>query len=243
MIDSDFQELGTYIFLKEKVLQLMERLDPGRRVYKVFDRTSEQACPVHLLQLFNDDEENRRRLDMLAAWPSSTMPKILDCEHRRGKIYVLLSWSMGPSLRNYLNAIRCGHMPPLRLRRQLSMIRRVARTVGYLSTTAEVLHGNLKPRTLQIDHEAGRIRFTDYGVQCIIDGQQERGDCPYSAPEGRFDHSAPRTIENFRHSDQFSLSAILYEVLTGQTPPMDPNALVPPSRFSRNGTSESSTRN
>jgi serine/threonine protein kinase len=89
-----------------------------------------------------------------------------------------------------------------------------------------VIHCDLKPQNVLLEHRTGRVVLTDFGVARTVarhSGTSERdlwGTPEYMAPEQL------TTGEADPRSDVYSLGCVLYEVLTGQPPYVEKSALL-----------------
>jgi eukaryotic-like serine/threonine-protein kinase len=108
---------------------------------------------------------------------------------------------------------------PLRPRRAAEFVRTIAETMQFAHDSG-VVHRDLKPANVLLDKRQ-RPLITDFGLAKHVSGQSQRtiagsivGTPSYMPPEqaaGKIDEIGP-------WSDQYSLGAILYELLTGRPP-------------------------
>lgn len=139
--------------------------------------------------------------------------RVRDVGECEGLHYLTMDLVEGPSLATRL---RNG---PLDVEEAALLMASVARAVHHLHTRG-VVHRDLKPSNVLFD-ETGQARISDFGLAKVVTPDAERtlsgtiiGTPDYMSPEQASGHSS----ETSPRSDIFSLGAILYETLTGQTP-------------------------
>ena len=129
--------------------------------------------------------------------------------------YLVLSY-LPYSLDDYLGgegASRLGHLDPYRVMRELTQALSYAHSMG-------VVHRDIKPSNILLD-EDGRPSFTDFGISKLLSdltvGETLAGywSGGYAAPEQR------RAEVAGTWSDVYSLGAVFFHLLTGETPPPD----------------------
>jgi serine/threonine protein kinase len=122
----------------------------------------------------------------------------------------------------------CGRVPHLLpIEQSARWVRELAGALAYAHAQG-VVHRDIKPHNVMIDGE-GRPQIMDFGLAKRVDQDSKMtsegallGTPAYMPPE-----QARGDIENVGpHSDQYSLGAVLYELLTGQRPFDGPPAIV-----------------
>ena len=117
---------------------------------------------------------------------------------------------------------------PLDCRRAAEMVRQLAEALAYAHARG-VIHRDVKPANVLLD-EQGEAHLTDFGLAHRADEGAEAltregavlGTPAYMAPE----QAAGQHGEPLPASDQYSLGAVLYELLTGEAPFSGPPAIV-----------------
>ena len=86
---------------------------------------------------------------------------------------------------------------------------------GFRDASIRMLHRDIKPDNILIDHETGIARLSDFGISRVIDRSSAQvsgaGSYPYMDPECF--HSRA-TVQ----SDFYSLGVVIYEMVTGELP-------------------------
>jgi serine/threonine protein kinase len=125
----------------------------------------------------------------------------------RGQPYVAMKL-LGPSLDS---------LGRLSTDEALRIVIEVARAVDYLHQHAHV-HCDLKPSNVLLDGDQPLI--TDFGLSRFLDPDPQAASMDPRGLEGTIPYMSPEQIqgEPRKASDIYSLGAILFELLTGQTP-------------------------
>jgi serine/threonine protein kinase len=172
----------------------------------------------------------------------------IHCWDERPKSFVVVhDWIPGNDLDEYLQQVRAKTLPPISPREAVRFVRGMAHGLGWLHEHARIVHGDLKPENLVLNSNADRMIAVDFGSAWPLERTTKRElgdgvDSRYAAPELQ---GATGVIDG--RVDQFSLSVILYEMLTGRLPyqwggkagrpqfaeTMLPN-YIPPSRIAPN---------
>src|SRR5579863_5675511 len=116
---------------------------------------------------------------------------------------------------------------PLEFRRAAELVRQLAEALAYAHGQG-IVHRDIKPANVLLD-EKGEAHLADFGLAHRADegGELTRegavmGTPAYMAPEQAEGHKG----EPLPASDQYSLGAVLYELLTGEAPFSGPPAIV-----------------
>lgn len=174
-------------------------------------------------QLANEEELRRFEIEAQAAarLQHPNIVAVHECGEIDGLQYFAMDFIFGENLSDRLNR------GPFPFEEAASMMVPVAEAVAYLHEH-NVLHRDLKPSNILIDEEE-QPHVTDFGLARISDDDgsvQTRtglilGTPSYMSPE----QAAGRHKLIDHRTDIYSLGAILYEMLTGQPPFKEDNAL------------------
>ena len=119
---------------------------------------------------------------------------------------------------DYLQNIREGRRPPVEPAQAVRLVNGLAHAVCHLQRHLQVAHGDIQPANVIVTSHPSRLQLIDFGSAWTIDRTTRRteGDghhrC-YAAPETQTGLT-PVTLAG----DQFSVSVMLYELLTLQLP-------------------------
>jgi serine/threonine protein kinase len=157
-------------------------------------------------------------LRVLSRLKSDAFPRVVEWQRRGENIDVVLTWIEGISLAEYLQNLSASRRPPVDPGQALRLIQGLANAVCQLHHHLQIAHGDIQPANVIITMQPSRLHLIDFGSAWTVDWTTRRveGDghhrC-YDAPELQND-STPVGFA----TDQFSVSVLLFELLTGQLP-------------------------
>ena len=174
---------------------------------------------------------------MIAAMEDSHIIRIHDVFEENGTAYYVMEYLPGGSLKD---SIPAGGFPESEA---LGYVRQIAYALRYIHEEKHVLHLDVKPSNVLV-RKNGEVVLIDFGISKHYD--DDGGEQTSSSPVGVSRGYAPLEQYNAGGVSQFSpatdiysLGAVLYALLTGQTPP-DANSVfnngLPelPAKVSRN---------
>jgi serine/threonine protein kinase len=198
---------------------LLERIgSPFRESYLAFDRLAGPGGSFFMVQSLPAGDAARQLLRVLSRLKSDNLPRAVEWQENRHQFDVALTWTEGISLADYLKNIREGRRPPVDPAQAVRLVNMLAHVVCHLQRHLQVAHGDIQPANVIVTSYPSRLQLIDFGSAWTIDRTTRRteGDghhrC-YSAPELQAG-ATPVTLAG----DQFSLSVLLYEMLTLQLP-------------------------
>ena len=186
-------------------------------VYRARDTVLERTVAIKILHdHFSGDpayvERFRREARALAQLNHPNIVTVIDRGEFEGRQFIVFEHVEGENLKELI--AREGQLP---VERALALVHQVARGLAFAHDHG-VVHRDVKPHNILID-EDGVAKVTDFGIARSVepsDGLTETGTLlgtsEYIAPEQA---SGARVDER---SDQYSLAAVLYELLTGAPP-------------------------
>jgi len=159
------------------------------------------------------------------------VPKVFDVGEKHGVFFIEMEYIAGEDLSTLL--ARTGTLPP---RDAASIAFEVASFLDVAHTTtggnegetpAALIHSDLKPSNIRIEHDTKAIKILDFGIAKAgwhTATTNHFGSVPYMSPErieGRID----------RHVDYWALGVVLYEMLAGRLPFSVPEGPSQPERL------------
>jgi serine/threonine protein kinase len=208
--------------LGRKTFQILERLSGGARErYRAFDRLAGphgDYRAIHVLRRSPETEQQLAVLQRLADLRNANVPFLVEYHVRGDKIYLVLAWTWGRSLADHWEQVRSGRETRFSAFHGCRLIRGLAHGLCQLHHRWNVNHGDLKPANLILSPGGRGLSTIDFGSAWLVERASQRtaGDGVsgvYTAPEILEQGAVP----DFR-SDQFSVSVVWYELLTGQIP-------------------------
>jgi serine/threonine-protein kinase len=209
-MDTAVKQCGPY-----KVGTLLGRGGMGTvRLAERVDGESTQQVAVKLLRPGSDDPQNRRRFlaerQILATLSHPNIARLLDAGHGDdGQPYLVMEFIDGKPI----DVFACG----LDLRDKIVLFLKVCGAVAYLHRNL-VVHRDLKPANILVTPD-GEPKLLDFGIAKMLDMSLDSAIThmrmltpDYASPEqvsGR-----PMTTA----TDIYSLGAVLYKLLTGESP-------------------------
>jgi eukaryotic-like serine/threonine-protein kinase len=186
-------------------------------VYKARDTVLERMVAIKILHdHFSDDPEYverfRREARALAQLNHPNIVTVIDRGEFEGRQFIVFEHVDGETLKQLVD--REGRQP---VDEALALVHQVARGLAFAHEHG-IVHRDVKPHNILID-EDGVAKVTDFGIARSLepaDGLTETGTLlgtsEYIAPEQASGHPVDE------RSDQYSLGAVLYELLTGEPP-------------------------
>jgi Tol biopolymer transport system component/serine/threonine protein kinase len=182
-------------------------------VYLAFDQTLQIRVAVKENMNPNPESERqfRREATLLASLRHPNLPRVTDHFILEGRQYLVMDFIEGVDLHT-----RAAHQDPT-LQEVLAWGLDASDALAYLHTRQPpIIHRDIKPANLKLQPD-GKVVLVDFGIAKIFDQAQTttgaRGLTPgYSPPE---QYGGSRTDQR---SDQYSLAATIYSLLTKQAP-------------------------
>jgi eukaryotic-like serine/threonine-protein kinase len=186
-------------------------------VYRARDTVLERTVAIKILhEHFSDDPEYverfRREARALAQLNHPNIVTVIDRGEFEGRQFIVFEHVEGENLKELVD--REGQLP---VDQALALVHQVARGLAFAHEHG-IVHRDVKPHNVLIDQD-GVAKVTDFGIARSLepaDGLTETGTLlgtsEYIAPEQASGHRVDE------RSDQYSLAAVLYELLTGDPP-------------------------
>ena len=160
------------------------------------------------------DEQTCQRLikehRLLLSIDHPNVAKVVDCGCQDGRPFLVLEYIDGESLRERMQPGQ-----PLPWHEATSILQQLSDALAALHAK-DILHRDVKPENVLIDHD-GHVKLIDLSVAtelpelgALTSHDQFLGTVDYMAPEQR------HRIGIDARTDQYSLAAVAFEMLTGQ---------------------------
>ncbi len=205
--------------IRRRDYYLLEKLgSPTRQRYLAFDPLQGPGGAYFLIQRLPLGATTHQQLQVLRRLKDDSLPRIVEWQRGTRGWDLALTWVEGVSLDVYLSHIASGRRPPVSPEQAVRLIHGLANGICRMHHKLQVTHGDIQPRNLVLTAHPSRLLLIDFGSAWTRQASKfrEHGDghnrC-YAAPElqdGSF-------VEGF-HADQFSVSVLLYQLLTGVLP-------------------------
>jgi len=198
---------------------LLERIgSPFRESYLAFDRFAGPGGSLFMVQSLRVGDGAKQLLRVLRRLKNDNLPRVVEWQKNRHQIDVAMTWTEGISLADYLENIRERRRPAVEPAQAVRLVNGLAHAVCHLQRRLQVAHGDIQPANVIVTSHPSRLQLIDFGSAWTIDWTTLRieGDghhrC-YAAPELQAGVT-PVTLAG----DQFSVSVLLFELLTLQLP-------------------------
>lgn len=188
----------------------------GRKRLQIYDPAARLLRVVYQAP---DDKTRKQQADVLrrhgARW--NAFPQVIDCVQQGGAWLLVTTWVEGQSLQSYLTAAREGHRPWPSVYESVRLFRGFVHGLCHFHSATACVHSDIAPANLIVSQKPHTLVLIDYGSAWPMENSATRhpgdGVTPgYAAPE------AQRGERPDPLSDQFSATAVLYEMLSGQLP-------------------------
>jgi len=200
---------------------ILEKIGRGdRQRFWVFDRHAGPRGDFRQILILPADKTTRQHLAVLQrlSHGNPNLPMILECRQAGTEFHLVTTWARGEDLDEYLRRSQASLKTwpsPLEV---MKLFRGMAHGLSQLHRHCRVVHGDIRPSNLVFARTPNRLVMIDFGSawmmektvgRAIGDGISEY----YAAPEQLQEDG----LADFR-SDQFSATAVAYELLTGKRP-------------------------
>jgi serine/threonine protein kinase len=193
-------------------------------VYRAHDRLLERQVAIKVLhEQYSKDPEYverfRREAQAIARLSHPNIVTVIDRGEHEGRQYIVFEHVAGENLKEALQ-----RLGPLPVGRALALAHQAARGLAFAHQHG-VVHRDVKPHNVLIDTE-GTAKVTDFGIARSVG--REDGITETGTVLGTSDYLAPEQAAGQRVdacSDQYSLGALLYELLAGDVPYPAPNVV------------------
>jgi eukaryotic-like serine/threonine-protein kinase len=217
---------------RDKPLRLIERLEFGRvigrgslgKVYEAVHKDDQSRFAVKIVEPRAEigNAERRRVLEELAGFQQLQHPHIVGLRESGllgRSFYLVLEYCDSGGLDQWLQ--EQGSPPSLSVARPLMLQCLLALETAH---QAGRVHGDLKPQNILLHRRGGKLtaRISDFGSAWALERVGFSGLTTTSQVQQRFHFLARERLREFHEcrpeSDQWSLAAVFYHLLSGQLP-------------------------
>ena len=191
---------------------------PLRSRYLAFDPDQGPGGSFFLVQTWPNGPLAKQQLRVLSGMKHDSLPRVVDWQPRGKTVDVVLTWIDGIPLDKYLENIRRERRPWLDPSQAIRLIHGLANAVCQLNHGKQIAHGDIQPANVIVTSHPSRLVLIDFGSAWVVQDTagREEGDglnrC-YAAPELSLNEDPVGFF-----ADQFSVSVLLYQLLTQQLP-------------------------
>jgi len=197
-----------------RIIELLGKGGMGA-VYLAYDTALEQKCAVKINFGTAEHSTNQfiREARLLAALRHPNLPRVIDYFILDDNQFLVMDYIAGRDLGAILDSE--GIQP---VERVLAWAKQLISALSYLHhQNPPVIHRDIKPTNIKVTPK-GEVMLVDFGIAKAVDLTQStvtgiKGYTPGYAPPEQY--GAARTGP---YTDQFSLAATLYKLLTNQNP-------------------------
>ena len=185
-------------------------------VYKALDHRLNRLVAVKILKdEFSRNQEFRRRFhaesQAVAMLSHPNIVSVYDVSRSGDVDYIVMELIEGITLKQYLEKKGC-----LNWRETLHFAMQIAKALEHAHSRG-IVHRDIKPHNIMILKD-GSIKVADFGIARIASAQstltrEALGSVHYISPE----QAKGAWVDD--RSDLYSLGVVMYEMLTGRTPP------------------------
>ncbi len=211
-------EVGQILDGRYRVTDLISRSGMAS-IFKAVDTTNDGvvALKVPFMQFESDPgfySRFQREQEIGRALDHPYILHLLDAaDQKKSRPYLVMEFLDGQTLGHLMQKVR-----PMPEHDALMIVSRICEALHYMHDH-DVVHRDLKPDNVMICND-GSIRVMDFGI-AKYEGQRRLTFGGFTPAMGTPDYMAPEQVKGKRgdrRTDIYSLGAILYEMLTGQTP-------------------------
>src|SRR5574341_1163974 len=217
MSDLTGQTVGAY--------QVVEKLGEGgmAEIYKAYQPSLERFVALKFIRPELAEQEGFRprfeqEAKLLARLSHPNILHVYDFGEAEGRLYLVMEYIAGGTLRDRLRAARESGSP-FDLEATLTLLDEMADALDYAHAQG-IIHRDIKPANIMFTPE-GRALLNDFGLAKLVGRASElsrmggtSGTPDYMSPEQAT--GDPARIGPA--SDQYALSVVLYEMITGRVP-------------------------
>lgn len=191
------------------VLQKPLRIRDDREVWRVFDRRRDCPAVMKFIGMTGPRRETLPILaDILLRSKCPQLVRVLDIGEAGGNFAVELEYSDGGTLGRWI--AKHGRLP---LAPSVRIMREILLALAELHRHG-IVHRDVKPGNILLSSD-GAVKLGDFGIARLV-SHAEEGPQVFGTPSAMSPEQAADTTRIDGRSDLFSLSSVVYEMLTGR---------------------------
>jgi serine/threonine protein kinase len=209
------------VVLGRREYLISSQLSAGdRRRFQAFDRLAGPYGALRILQFMPRTQESWTRIRLLheLSERNPELPQIVEFHQLKNEIVVIQPWIEGNDLQWWIQQMRRKQRQRIGTPEALRLFRGLAHAVHHLNSRANMVHADIKPANIIVTSETRKLQLIDYGSAWQVEDTVLRFE-----GDGKSQHyAAPEILAGLKRadfrSDQFSLAAVCFEVLTLELP-------------------------
>jgi serine/threonine protein kinase len=209
------------ISVGKRKYQILKKISRGdRQRYWVYDAHAGPRGDFRQILVVPEGQTCRQHLAVLQrlSHGNPNLPTILECRRKGSEYFLVTSWVRGENLEEYLRRVKTHPKDwpsPIEL---MKYFRGLAHGLCQLHKHCRVIHGDIRPSNLIFARMPNRFVMIDFGSAWMMERTVGR-----SIGDGLSEfYASPEQLQKFDfvdfRSDQFSATAVIYELLTGNRP-------------------------
>jgi eukaryotic-like serine/threonine-protein kinase len=205
---------GTLLKDRYRIIELLGQGGMGA-VHLAYDTSLDQKVAVKSNRETGETRKNQflREAHILATLRHPNLPRVIDYFIADGVQYLVMDYIPGNDLEDIFKA--SGRQP---LEKVLGWTRQLGSALIYLhSQTPPVIHRDIKPSNIKLTPQ-GEVILVDFGIAKASDDSQKTATGAVGYSRG---YAPPEQYSGARtgpYSDQYSLAATIYTLLSGERP-------------------------
>ncbi len=167
----------------------------------------ESPCAIKLLTESSAKKGLHKEFKLLRSLYHPHIVEVLDYGSGKRALYLVTEFIDGAPLNQAAKKLKGKAL--------WELLAQLCRALSYLHSQ-QVIHGDLKPDNILVDHKGDHLKLIDFGLAQIAGSKQKQ-----EAPAGTLAYLAPEVLKGkpaSKQSDLYALGILLYQLLAGRLP-------------------------